>query len=129
MMGKQRFSRIKSTADGVSHKYQMQDAVLSEQVKHAQKEALRRFIGQVLEQEYEDKKTAVEQRKMNVDFDTLKQKAVHERKVKELDVELGRAKQRNVKKQMLRTEIDYRRKVPDIEGHLGYPRIEHMTSS
>ena len=30
---------------------------------------------------------------------------------------------------MLRTEIDYRRKVPDIEGNLGYPRIEHMTSS
>ena len=79
MMGKQRFSRIKSTADGVSAKWKMQDAVLSEQVKHAQKEALRRFIGQVLEQEYEDKKTAQAQRKINEDFDSLKKKEVQAR--------------------------------------------------
>jgi len=49
MMGKQRFSRIRSTADGVSQRFKIQDAILSEQVKHAQKEALRRFIGQVIE--------------------------------------------------------------------------------
>ena len=92
MMGRQRFSHIKSTCDGVSHKYKEQDALLSEQVKHAQKEALRRFIGQVLEQEYEDKKTAQEQRKINEDFDAEIKKAVHERQLKEIDVEIGRVK-------------------------------------
>ena len=51
------------------------------------------------------------------------------RQIKEIDAEIGRAKQRNVKKMMLRTETDYRKHVPDIEGSLGYPRIEHMTSS
>lgn len=54
MLAKQQVSRLKSTAEGsltnrVSQKWRQQDAILSEQVKHAQQEALRRFIGQVIE--------------------------------------------------------------------------------
>ena len=47
----------------------MQRSLLQDQVMSAQKEALRRFVGQVLEQEYEDKKIATEQRQINLDFD------------------------------------------------------------
>ena len=43
--------------------------------------------------------------------------------------EYERGKQRIHKKQMNKTEVNYNKNVPDISGNLGYPRIDHMTSS
>ena len=113
----------------VSRKHELQDAILSEQVKHAQQEALRRFIGQVVAQEYEDKQTAQAAKRNN---DSLEHKQNTEwatRKMKELRVDNSRQEARHRKKVMLRTEVDFHRTVPDIAGNLGYPRMDHMTSS
>ena len=66
---------------------------------------------------------------MNENFDAAQKKEERKREIKQLDVEIGRVIQRNEKNKILKTENDYKIKVPDIEGRMGYPRLDHLTSS
>ena len=99
---------------------------LGEMQAKAQLDALKRFI-QSMESEVVDKKrAALEQRKLNQEFDRIRQKEREiSKKLTEL-VKTDNAEEHAMKIQLEKDRVLIDRAIPDIAGDEGYPRIYQM---